>query len=337
MFLAKAPWPRALSCLLYQHPPLLSHPLLLFKSKYAASFRKSSPQRNRTVSHPPIHANAQIVFFSPTFIGLTADYAYAHKLQEQQQFQLAEDNVCISGLLSLDHVLLDSFDTLGHALLSLPEPSTGQNYLIRSIETDKFDLSVLFYFCTHFANKSYIESLVETLYPTPLLQHYPALTSADVWHNPGLHTTTVTLDELVSSSTTELDSLLCYSPFSQLSLRDLPAQITNSLRSRPTSKSSRGGRGTNNRSRSTTFQSPTHSQLPSSPSPRNSGPPSVSGTTLSTHVSSDAPHLLELTSNIALLKTQVDDLSSRLNTSARLLVILPHWIPLQSPPSWTPN
>jgi len=163
----------------------------------------SPKERNCFPSRYPCQRT--MVFLSLTFIGLT-DYAYAHKLQEQQQFKTAEDAVRISGLRSLDHVLPDSFDTLGNALLSLPEPSPGQNYLIRSIETDKFDPSVV-YFCTHFANKSYVESVVETLYPT-LLQHYPALTSADVWHNPGLHTTTVTLDELVSSSTTELDSLL---------------------------------------------------------------------------------------------------------------------------------
>ena len=163
----------------------------------------SPNEQNCFLSRYPCQRN--MVFLSPTFISLT-DYAYAHKLQEQQQFKTAEDAVRISGLRSLDHVLPDSFDTLGNALLSLPEPSPGQNYLIRSIETDKFDPSVV-YFCTHFANKSYVESVVETLYPT-LLQHYPALTSADVWHDPGLHTTTVTLDELVSSSTTELDSLL---------------------------------------------------------------------------------------------------------------------------------
>ena len=76
-----------------------------------------------------------MLFLSPLFIGLT-DQDYALKLQGQQQFQASEaTNVQVSGLISLSHVFPDSFDTLGNALLSLPEPQPSHNYLLRTSKT----------------------------------------------------------------------------------------------------------------------------------------------------------------------------------------------------------
>lgn len=126
-----------------------------------------------------------VVYWSPTFIGFN-DYAlFALKLQEQQQFQTAEDAVVCTDssnlISSLDHILPESFHSLGNALiLSLPEPPPGQKYGKWQI---RYFSSLLLY---HVANKRYIESLVETLYPSTLLQQYPTLTSANVsCHNPG--------------------------------------------------------------------------------------------------------------------------------------------------------
>ena len=86
-------------------------------------------------------------------------------MQEQQEFQANEEAVRITGLLPLTHIFPDTFETLGGALLSFPEPSPGSQYLLRSIETDPANPSVHF-FCTHYSNVSYLESLIETLFPT---------------------------------------------------------------------------------------------------------------------------------------------------------------------------
>ena len=75
------------------------------------------------------------------------------------------------------HPIPNTHKTLGGALLSVPEPYPGTQYLLRSIETEPADPSVLF-FCTHYSHVSYLESFIETLYSsypsadTPFYQIY---------------------------------------------------------------------------------------------------------------------------------------------------------------------
>ena len=151
-----------------------------------------------------------MIFLSPHFLGLS-DQSYAQKLQEQDDFQSNEESVRITGVLPLTHPIPDTHKTLGGALLSFPEPYPGTQYLLRSIETDPADPSVLF-FCTHYSLVSYLESFIETLYPT-LQQIHPSIKSTDVWMDPDHHHCTQTLSNLLSHSNTTLSHLLDFSPY----------------------------------------------------------------------------------------------------------------------------
>ena len=109
------------------------------------------------------------------------------------------------------HPIPNTHKTLGGALLSFPEPYPGTQYLLRSIETEPADPSVLF-FCTHYSHVSYLESFIETLYPT-LQQIHPSIKSTDVWMEPDYHHYTQTLADLLSHSNTTLSHLLDFSPY----------------------------------------------------------------------------------------------------------------------------
>jgi hypothetical protein len=265
-----------------------------------------------------------MIFLSPHFLGLS-DQSYAQKMQEQQEFQANEEAVRITGLLPLTHVFPDTFETLGGALLSFPEPSPGSQCLLRSLETDPANPSVLF-FCTHYSNVSYLESLIETLFPT-LRQIYPTLTPEDVWLAPDHHHTTQTLEDLLSHSNTTLSHLLDFTPYG---LSDTPAlpNPTSHNRSRPVSRYGKGSRGRRNHrgpvpspsAHSSNHPHPSETTYPAlTPNPWYNSPPSLSSTTLSTAFETTTnSELQSLTTTLLTLQAQVDTLTTHIATQVSL-------------------
>lgn len=106
--------------------------------------------------------------------------------------------------------------------LNPPPPHPGTNYLLWSIETNTYN-PLPFYFCTHLSNISYVHtpSPNNTISLSPtigfLAPHYPSY--------PTLQPISASIEKLISSSNTQMFSLLHFTPFGHPLLLDLPAPL----------------------------------------------------------------------------------------------------------------